>query len=83
MIEEIYEKKIQDLFAGAGVEMIVVRDGIIQAHTCGWNNPAIVDDVWQSPLEDQPVENRGKGWRRLQGFDLENAQAWAADISRI
>lgn len=80
MTEEIYEKKIRDLFAGAGVETIVVRDGIIQAHTRAWNNPNIVFDDFQSPLENQLVQKRGPGWHRLKGLDLENAQAWANDL---
>lgn len=80
MIEEIYEKKINDPFAGDGLERIVVCNGIIHLHTRGWNNPEVIDDVWQSPLENQPVEKKGPGWRRLRGFDLENARAWANSL---
>jgi hypothetical protein len=59
MIEEIYEKKIQDLFAGDGIEMIVVRGGIIRSHTRGWNNPDVVDDSGKARSKINP--SRGKG----------------------
>lgn len=77
---DVYEKSISNDFAGRGTETIVVREGIIQAHTRAWNNPSVIDETWEAPLKHQPVKNRGKGWRRLRGQSLQNCQAWAADV---
>lgn len=77
---EIYEKRIHSDFAGTGIESLIVKDGIIRAHVRGWENPQVVDNDFKSVLKGKPVGKRGKGWRKLSGSNLENAQAWAEDV---
>ena len=52
---DIYERKIQDSFAGQGTESIVVEDGLIVGHTRGWNDPS-VQDSFKPSLVGQPVQ---------------------------
>ncbi len=77
---DIYVKKTFEHFAGDGAETIVVDDGVIVAHVRGWENPAVVEEGWQPSLTGQPVNKRGKGFRKLRGFQLENSQCWAEDV---
>lgn len=77
---DIYEKPIDSAFAGHGIESLVVKDGIIRAHVRGWEDPSVVDNDFEPILKGKPVGKRGKGWRKLSGENLENAQAWAGDM---
>ncbi len=78
---DIYEKQIKSAFAGAGVQSLIVKDGIILAHVRGWDNPKVVDNSFEPVLKGQPVNQRGAGWRRLSGTTLDNAQGWARDMA--
>lgn len=78
---EIYEKKIESAFAGEGLETLIVKNNVVLAHCRGWDNPYVKDN-WNhlaQPLVGKPISKRGKGWRKLMGFALENAQPWARD----
>jgi hypothetical protein len=77
---DIYDKRIEDGFAGSGTESLIVKDGIILAHNRGWDNPSVVAKNWSAPLQGQPIKATGKGWTKLRGFQAENAQPWARDI---
>ena len=77
---EIYEKKINQSFAGPGLETIIVDNGIIKAHTRGWDDATVVDHNWSGPLVGKQANQRGPGWRKLTGLELENAQAWAEGL---
>jgi hypothetical protein len=76
---DIYEKEFTDSFAGRGKEWLVVKAGTIKAHGLAWDDPS-VDCDFDDRLTGQPVSKRGKGWRKLTGFALENAQGWAVDM---
>lgn len=76
----IYSKPINSPFAGPGVESLVVKNDTILAHVRGWDNPQVVDDTFEPTLKGKPVSERGRGWRKLRGEALENAQAWAVDV---
>ena len=80
---DIYQKKIENSFAGSGNEYLIVGNGIIQAHGRAWDNLVVVDDNWRPELTGRPVSGRGTGWKKLTGFDLENAQPWAKDILSV
>lgn len=77
---DIYERRINSAFAGNGTLSLIVKDGIILAHVRAWDNPQVADDDFKPALKGQPVARRGKGWRKLSGFEAENAQGWAGDV---
>jgi hypothetical protein len=76
---DIYEKRIDDEFAGQGLECIIVNNGVVIGHTRGWENPSVQDNFMPS-LVGKPVGERGKGWRKLRGLELLNTQSWAEDV---
>ncbi len=75
----IYQREITDSFAGNGYETAIVENGTIVAHARGWDNPAVVSD-WRPHLVGQFAAGNVTGWRRVRGFELENAQGWAQDV---
>ena len=76
---DIYEKPFTDSFAGRGKEWIIVKGKTILAHGLAWDDPS-VDCDFDDYLTGKHVNKRGKGWRKLTGFALENSQSWAEDI---
>lgn len=77
---DIYEKSLQDLFAGSGTETIIAENQVVQAHIRAWGNPEVIEETWAGQLRGQSVKTRGSDWQQLTGFDLENAQGWASEV---
>lgn len=82
---DIYEKRINSVFAGGGAECLIVKDNIIIAHCRTWDNPQVVDH-WDSLRQDlvgcemtRHIWNAGN-WRKLRGLELEDTQGWASDV---
>jgi hypothetical protein len=79
----IYEKQIEDDFAGHGVETIITDDeeGRILAHVRGWDDPTVIDDDWQSSLVSHLIDYT-HGFRLVSLSVMENCQGWAAEMVR-
>jgi len=75
----LYEKQVNDSFAGAGVETLVCKDGKILAHVRGWTNQQVVES-FRGALEGKSESERGPGWRKVVGSKERASQTWAAEL---
>ena len=77
-----YEKPYSHHFFGDATETLIVRDNIIVCHVRTWHDPSVVPGRNRvlSLLVSKPMSQRGKGWRKLTGFEAEQmldvAEEW-------
>lgn len=76
---QVYIKPVSNAFAGKGQEYLIVANDIIRVHGRTWDNSDVVD-VFDNALQGQHINMRGKGWRKMIGAALEDAQAWAEGV---
>jgi hypothetical protein len=79
MMYDIYSRPVRDNFVGGGLETLIVKDGIILEHVRGWDDESVYDN-FRGPLKGKLINQRGRGWRKLSGFEAENVQGWAGEL---